>query len=227
MKNKTMGLAAGFLLISSVLTFGQQAVNQVPFSKGVTFNYWFEMVRNAQGIGFGRFVEQDFADVKKMGVDVVRIPINFKVFTSAAPDYTIDPLVFKLLDKVVEWADKYQIYIILDYQPEGEPPVDNTVRNFLLPVWTQMAQHFKDRSEYVIYEIHNEPNHISASNWGRIQGDVIDAIRRIDQQHWIIVTGVDNEDGYSSVSTLSSLPKYTDKKLLYTFHFYIPHLFIN
>jgi len=228
MKNKTMGLIAGFLLISCVFAFGQQAVNQAPFSKGVTFNYWFEMVRNAQGIGFGRFVEQDFVDVKKMGVDVVRIPINFKIFTSAAPDYTIDPLVFKLLDIVVGWAEKYQIYIILDYQPEGEPPVDISVRNFLLLVWTQMAQHFKDHSQYVIYEIHNEPNGISANNWGRIQGEVIDAIRKIDQQHWIVVTGIDNAgDGYSSVSALSSLPKYADKKLLYTFHFYIPHLFIN
>jgi len=227
MRNKTMGLIAGFLLISCVFAFGQQAANQVPFSKGVTFCLWFEgeYIKNAQGISFGKYGEQDFADVKKMGVDVIRLPIDFDRFTSAAPEYTIDPLIFKLLDKVVDWAEKYQIYIILDYQPWMQPPTNINVRNFLLPLWTQMAQHFKDRSEYVIYEIHNEPNGLTASNWGKIQGEAIDAIRKIDQQHWIVVTGSDNQDGYSSVSTLSLLPKYADKKLLYTFHFYLPHLF--
>jgi len=218
----------GLLMMFATLTaYGQQTANKAPFSRGVNFSNWFEYVKNTQGINFGRFTEQDFADVKRLGVDVIRIPIDFTLFTSTAPNYIIEPLVFLLLDKVADWAEKYQIYIILDNHTGDCPPTNTNIRNFLIPVWTQIAQHYKDRSQYVIYEIQNEPNHISSSNWGRIQGDVIDAIRKIDKQHWIVVTGADNDDGYSSVSTLTALPRYTDNKLLYTFHFYLPMVFTH
>jgi len=226
MQKKTIGLIAGLLLLSSVFAFGQ-AANKAPFSRGAAFSNWFEFTKNAQLINFGRFNEQDFADVKKMGVDVIRIPIDFKDYTSSAPGYTIDPLLFKLLDIVAGWAEQYHIYVIFDNHPGNQPPTDVKVRDFLIPVWTQMAQHYKDRSQYVVYEIHNEVNHITSANWGKIQGDVIDAIRKFDTRHWIVVTGSDNDDGYSSVSTLASLPKYADSKLIYTFHFYLPMLFTH
>jgi len=234
MKNKTIGLIVGFLLISCLFacasgnqgTQPQTMAGSVPFSRGVHFTGWFEGFNNSKNFNFGRYGEQDFADVKRLGVDVIRVPINLPAFTS--PDYTIDPLFLKLLDKAVDWAEKYQIYIILDNAPaDVTAKLDNSIRNFLVPVWTQMARHFKDRSQYVIYEILNEPNGLSPDNWGRIQGEVIDAIRSVDQQHWIVVTGTENVDGASSVSTLSSLPRYTDNKLLYTFHFYLPYVFTH
>jgi len=226
MKIKTKGLIAGILLLSGVFAFGQ-AENKAPFSRGVNFSGWFEFTGNAQLINFNKFNEQDFADVKKLGVDVIRIAIDFKDYTSSAPAYTIDPLVFKLLDIVAGWAEKYQIYVIFDNHPGNQPPTDVKVRDFLIPVWTQVAQHYKDSSQYVVYEIHNEVNHITSANWGKIQGDVIDAIRKADTRHWIVVTGADNDDGYSSVSTLTLLPKYADNKLIYTFHFYLPMLFTH
>jgi len=223
MKNKTIRLITGLLLLSGVFAFGQQ---KAPFSRGVAFANWFECVNSAQEISFRRFTEQDFADVKKLGADVIRLPIDFNVFTSSAPNYTIDPFLFKLLDQVVDLAEKYQIYIILDNHPRDMPPTNVNVRNFLIPVWTQVAQRYKNRSQYVVYEIHNEVNHITSANWGKIQGEAIDAIRKVDTQHWIVVTGVDNTiDGNSAVGTLESLPKYTDNKLIYTFHFYFPFMF--
>jgi endoglucanase len=135
----------------------------------------------------------------------------------------IDPLFFKSLDMAVDWAEKYQIYIILDNRPVGQPAVDNSYRIFLIFVWTQMAEHYKNRGEYVICEILNEPNGISAGNWGKMQGEVIYTIRKIDQNHLIVVSGI--HIGNEPVQGLFSLPKYTDNKLLYTFHFYDPHIF--
>jgi len=239
MQKKTKGLIAGILLLSGVFAFGNgqqadnkaenntpiSAENKAPFSRGVHFAQWFDSIQSAQGINLRRYTEQDFIDVKNLGADAIRLPIDFDVLTSPAPDYTIDPLFFKLLDQAVDLAEKYQLYIIPNHHPHGQPPTDVKVRDFLIPVWTQMAQRYKDRSQYFIYEIHNEVNHITSENWGKIQGDVIDAIRKIDTQHWIVVTGADNDDGYSSVSTLADLPKYADKKLIYTFHYYLPMIF--
>ena len=210
------------LMLVSYDVFGQSA-SKAPFTKGVNFSAWFEYIHSAQAIPFTRYVEQDFTDVKGLGCDVIRLPIDFNVLTSGAPGYIIDPFLFTLLDKAVDWAEKYQIYILLDNHPANQPAISNEHRNFLISVWKQMAEHYKNRSEYVIYEIQNEPNGIDASAWGKMQGDAIDAIRKIDKNHWIVVSGVE----WSSVNALSSLPKYSDKKLLYTFHFYDPHLFTH
>jgi len=86
-----------------------------------------------------------------------------------------------------------------------------------------MARLFKDRGRYVLYEVLNEPHGIDDARWGVIQGKTIEAIRRIDQKHTIIVGGAD----YNSISKLAAIPKYTDTNLIYTFHFYDPHIFTH
>jgi endoglucanase len=200
----------------------QHDILKVPFSRGVTFSHWFE-APNVQGIQTNRFIEKDFADVKKLGVEVIRLPVNLNCMTSGAPDYIIDPFLLKLLDEAVDLAEKYQLYIILDNHPLRQPVTDYNIDKVLIPVWTQMAGHFKDRSEYVLYEILNEPNGISTSRWGQIQGEVIKAIRKVDQNRTIIAGGVE----WNSIRALASLPVYPDPNLIYTFHFYDPVVFTN
>ena len=203
----------------------QTTACSIPFSRGVNFNQWFES-SSSQGINFSRFGEQDFRDIKSLGVDVIRLPINIPSMTSGPPDYTFDPPLLKLLDRAVDWAEKHEIYIILDNHPHdsrGIPATTEHTKEILVKIWPQMAAHFKDRSKYVLYEILNEPNGMAADQWGRIQGELIEVIRKIDPKHTIIVGGV----GYNSVDGLLSLPKYADNNLIYTFHFYSPFIFTH
>jgi endoglucanase len=193
------------------------------FLKGVNFSKWFES-RSVQDIQFSRFVDQDFANVKSIGGDVIRLPIAVHDFTLGEPDYILDPTLIKYLDTAVNWAEKHGLYIILDnhsFHPVN--PTDVNIDKILLPVWTQLAGHFKNRSDYVLYEILNEPHHISDERWGEIQGAAIDTIRRIDKRHTIIAGGTD----YNSIEKLASIPPYADKNLIYTFHFYDPHIFTH
>ena len=193
-----------------------------PFSKGVNFSGWFEN-SSAQRISFSQYDEQDFADVKSLGADVIRLPIKLHDMTSGEPDYTLDPLLLRFLDLAVDWAEKYQIYLIIDNH--SFHPVDPTVYDIdkvLLPVWAQIAQRYKDRP-YVIYEILNEPHGISDRRWGEVQGMAIEIIRKYDQKTPIIIGGTD----YNSYNKLSALPRYTDSNLIYTFHYYDPFLFTH
>jgi endoglucanase len=144
--------------------------------------------------------------------------------TNGAPNYTIDPLLFKFLDIAVSWAEKYQIYIIIDnHSFDPVKGLDDNIDAILIPVWTQIARRYKDRSNFVLYEILNEPHGISDERWGEAQGLAIEAIRRIDQKHAIIAGGTD----YNSIGKLSALPVYADKNLIYTFHFYDPYFFTH
>lgn len=196
---------------------------QAPFHKGVNLSNWFQN-SSAKQIQFSKFGKQDLQNIKDLGCDVVRLPIPMHDMTLGAPTYTIDPLLFSFLDQVADWAEELKIYLIIDnHSFDPIAATDASVQTILLKVWQQMAAHYKNRSEYIIYEILNEPHGITTSVWGGIQKAAIDMIRTVDTKH-LIVVGASN---YNSIPELPLLPVYTDKNLLYTFHFYDPFLFTH
>jgi endoglucanase len=101
--------------------------------------------------------------------------------------------------------------------------VPDNIDRILIPVWEQVARRYANRSDYIVYEILNEPYGISDERWGEIQGRAVDAIRRYDQKHWIIVTKAE----WSGIDKFYAIPEYRDSKLIYTFHFYDPFLFTH
>jgi endoglucanase len=77
--------------------------------------------------------------------------------TDGAPNYTIDPLFFDFLDQVVDWAEELQIHLLLDNHTfDPNTNTEASVEGVLLKVWPQMAEHYKNRSDYVYYEILND-----------------------------------------------------------------------
>jgi endoglucanase len=198
------------------------AKSQAPFSRGVNLTGWFS-ARSAGQIRFNRFAKQDLINVKSLGCDVIRLPINLHGgMTSGGPAYNLDPLFLSYLDSVVTWAEQLHLYLILDNHTLFDK-VSPDLGDNLIKVWVQMAQHYKGSSNFVIYEILNEPHGIAASVWGTIQGQVIDAIRTADKKHTIIVGGVD----WNRYTELQNIPVYSDPNLIYTFHFYDPFMFTH
>ena len=196
---------------------------QTPFSKGVNLTNWFQ-AGSAKQIQFSKYTKEDFVRIKNLGCDVIRLPINLHFMTSGEPDYTLDPLFLGFLDQAVDWAEELQMHLLLDNH--SFDPNANTlpsVEGILLKIWPQMAEHFKDRSKYIYYEILNEPHGITNALWCTIQGKVIDAIRVIDTTHTIIVGPAD----YNSYNQLKNMPTYADTNLIYTFHFYDPFMFTH
>lgn len=196
---------------------------QTSFSKGVNLTNWFQ-TGSARQIQFTKYTKQDLVRIKSLGCDVIRLPINLHFMTNGSPDYVIDPLFFDFLDQVVDWAEELQIHLLLDNHT-FDPNVDTqpSIETILLKVWPQMAAHYKNRSNYVYYEILNEPHGISTAAWCQIQQKVIDAIRAIDTKHTIVV----GPSGYNSYTELNNMPVYSDTNLIYTFHFYDPFLFTH
>jgi endoglucanase len=199
------------------------AESQAPFSRGVNLTGWFQVNSPGQ-IQFTRFTKQDIINIKSLGCDVIRLPVNMHGMTSGSPSYTLDPLYISFLDSVVTWCEQVQIYLMIDNH-SFDPNVNTSpeIADILVKVWSQMAMHYKDRTDYILYEILNEPHGISTTDWGAIQNQVINSIRANDTKHTIVVGG----SGYNSYSELANLPVYTDPNLLYTFHFYDPFMFTH
>jgi endoglucanase len=208
-----------FLLFS---TFLSAQTPSCPFNKGFNLAAWFEG-ESAKDIP-NWYSKKRFQDFLMLGCDVIRLPINLNSMSGGAPDYTIDPVLFKFLDRTVEWAEELGLHIILDNHRTGELDANDPATTAqLVALWQQMAEHFKDRSTLVYYEVCNEPHGITDANWGEIQGRAIEAIRAIDQAHTIVVSPA----GMGDIYNLDDMPVFEDDNLIYTFHYYNPMLFTH
>lgn len=196
---------------------------QAPFSRGVNLTNWFQTT-SPQQIQFRKYTRKDLENIKSLGCDVVRLPINMFYMTSGSPNYTVDTLFYGMLDQVVNWAEDLNMYLLIDNHSTDDIASQNAnLESVLSRVWLQMANHYKNRSGYILYEVMNEPNGITTQKWGQIQQTAINTIRSVDTLHTIVV-GASAFNGYND---LNLLPVYSDKKLIYTFHFYDPFLFTH
>ena len=194
---------------------------QNPFNKGVNITGWFG-AGNAKSIPFTKYTKKDLQDIKSLGCDAIRLPIELHHMTNGAPNYTIDPIFYGYLDQVIDWTEELGLNLIIDNHTL-EVAKSKTVETPLLKIWPQMAKHYKDRSTSIFYEILNEPNTLLATDWAVIQAKVVDSIRVYDTKHTIIVTGAD----WGGISGLLKLKKLADPNLIYSFHFYDPFLFTH
>ena len=210
------------LLISLFLQYSHTQTT-LPFSRGVNLSTWFEKGSPRQ-IRFRQYTKEDFLDIKSLGADVIRLPINLHSMTDGAPNYNLDPIFLRMLDEVVDLAEQLDIRLILDNHTLGQGvSTDPNLGTILKKVWNQLATRYEPRSERIYYEVFNEPNGISDATWNAIQLDVINEIRTVDTKHTIIVGGAD----FNSFRNLASIPNYPDNNLIYTFHFYEPFIYTH
>lgn len=210
-----------FVLLAILTLTGNTA--ELPFNKGVNLTGWFQ-VGNAHSIHFTKYTKKDFENIKSLGCDVIRLPVNLHYMTDGSPDYNIDPLFYEFMDEVIGWTEDLDLTLIIDnhtFDPSAN--TDPSIGTALNKVWSQMAGHYKDSYSKLIYEVLNEPHGISDDIWNDIQGEVIETIRQYDTNHTIMV----GPAGWNSYNNLKNLPVYNDDNLIYTFHFYDPFVFTH
>ena len=217
-----------FLVCSMFAAFAQESL---PFTKGINMLTFFETWNKGELPNLNKHDEADFACLKSMGVEVIRLPVHFDLLMEPYDTGIIYDFVLEKLDQVCDWAEKYQIYLIIDdhsfntEEYDNNPPSVQLYQEHLESVWRQIASRYNNRSKYIIYEILNEPksNGEIASKWIKLQQGIIDLIRSYDPERDIVVTSAN----FSSIDTLAKMKPYKDPNLIYTFHFYEPMLFTH
>lgn len=225
MKKFVLAAVAAAVLAGSAL--GERVRKELPFSKGVNLSGWMEYGR-MNTLLYGR---KDFEDIKSMGADVVRLPVWFEAWNDGTAEHKVAPECFEMIDRAVSWAEELGLHIIIDFHNDcdGSSRTDPKIEKVLLKVWPQIAARYKDSGSHVVYEVMNEPHFASGSlgsdikKWGKIQGNVLKAIRKVDTKHAVIVGGGD----WNSLDSMLALPDYGDPNLIYNFHDYTPFLFTH
>lgn len=105
--------------------------------------------------------------IKQAGFNAVRIPITWDTHYIDSKD-TIDPAFMQRVDTVVNYALYNNMYAIINIHHNASETETNTANEASVlteydETWTQIANHFKDYGDKLIFETQNEP--IDGSNW--------------------------------------------------------------
>ena len=166
-------------------------------------SFWHRYYRNY-------FAEEDICHLKKMGFNSVRLPFLARAFLKEEPEIVWDEENFAMLDQIIDWCEKYELYVILDmhaaYAGQSTVGCDDGVDNYphlftdeegwnrSILVWKTLAERYKERSVIAGYELLNEP--LALPKWDNYIPELLEfyrecikEIRAVDQSHMIFLQG--------------------------------------
>ncbi len=164
--------------------------------------------------------EKYFQAAKDGGFNSVRIPVRWSAHALAEPPYTIDANFMKRVDWAVNCGLSRKLPVMLNvhhYYDLFSDPASHKDR--FLAIWQQIAEHFKDYPETLLFEPINEPSgKLSGSVLNSILKQTIEEIRKSNPDR-IIVAGSE----WNVAGKLSSLqiPK-EDRNIIVSIHSYSP-----
>ena len=180
--------------------------------------------------------QADIHYLKSLGMNSIRIPFNYRLFTDESylgehnPNHG-----FELLDKVIGWCKAEHLYVVLDMHcaPGGQTG-DNIDDGYGYPflykskamqqqtidIWRRIAGHYKNQTTVMGYDLLNEPiaTYFNADEFNPylepLYKAITAAIRTVDVNHIIILGGAQWD------SNLKVFGPPFDPKLVYQFHKY-------
>lgn len=186
------------------------------------------------------FTGSDADSMAKWGFNAVRVALHYKWFTLPIEDEPVEGeqtwigTGFSLVDSLVKWCGRNQMYVILDmhgapggqggnssisdYDPD-KPSLweseDNKVK--LIELWGKIAERYSDEQWIGGYDLINEPNWDLPGGTAlrEIYERITEKIREVDQNHIIFIEG----NWYANTFTGLTPPDWDDN-LAYSFHKY-------
>ena len=205
------------------------------FRRGVNLSHWYAQSHDgdydAEHLA-SYFTADDAAKIQRMGFDHVRL-----TFDDAAV-FDGDAALFE--DRVKMLLDA-GLAVVVDLHPDpdykqqvGE---NDAAADGLVADWRDLAGRLADLPrDRVWFEVMNEPHGIDPADWRDLQLRAVDAIREAAPEHTIVVSA----GGWTNAATLYGDPEdengeappaafepYGVPNLVYTFHFYDPHLWTH
>lgn len=173
------------------------------------------------------FLNQEiYQIIKSAGFTAVRVPINFAAHSLSKSPYTVQPIFFEHVDKIVNFAIKCNLVVIINmhnFGAEGDVPPEQTDR--FIAIWKQVAEHYRDYPDNQIYfELTNEPGeYLGPGSWNDLLAKTTKVIRQSNPTRPIIIT----PSQFGSPSGLVGLRLPKDENFILTFHYYAPMMFTH
>ena len=186
--------------------------------------------------------EADVQMLKEAGFNSIRLPMHYNLFIEKeAEDNTFIETGFDMIDNLLSWCDKYEVWLILDMHavPGGQSTdknisdsyspglwngnTDGTAAQYqtkLITLWKELARRYADKEWIGGYDLINEimyyppaPRDLSVEIRD-LYIRITAAIREVDQNHIIFIEG----NGYANDHKNLTPP--WDNNMVYSFHRY-------
>ena len=178
----------------------------------------------------------DIHFLKASGMNSIRIPFNYRLFTAESYMGENNPnRGFELLDRVISWCKKEGLYVILDmHAAPGGQTGDNIDDGYGYPflfkskasqqltidIWHRIAAHYANSTTVMGYDLLNEPiaTYFKADEFNQylepLYQKITKSIRLVDKNHIVILGGAQWDSNFKPFG-----PPF-DSKLIYRFHKY-------
>ncbi|MBN2120379.1 MAG: cellulase family glycosylhydrolase [Candidatus Omnitrophica bacterium] len=148
--------------------------------------------------------EGDLKRISSWKASCVRVPFNYRLIEKSPYKYSEKGLM--ILKRLVSWAKKYKLYIILDLHAgpgsqNADWHADSSGKALLwkkpsfqertFALWQYLANEFKDEASVYGYDVLNEPvlEKDKISLLKSFYGKLINKIREVDKNHTIFLEG--------------------------------------
>ena len=204
------------------------------FQAGVNLGGWISQYREAKKEHFDSFIiKADIAQIAGWGMDHVRLPIDYMVLEEDDRPFEYKEEGFSCIDNCIRWCEEYKLNIILDLHrapgyafhslSENRLFEDEHMQMRYIRLWQEFAKRYRSYGSNVVFELLNEIVEPDSDRWNLLSKRTVQGIREIDESRTIIIGG----NHYNSARTLHELDNIPDDNLVYTFHFYEPHIFTH
>ncbi len=176
---------------------------------------------------WGMKIEDEFFPlIKKAGFQHVRIPVKWTNHADKAAPYKVDEEFFERVDWLLKQAEANGLYVVLNHHHYGEldaKPQEELPR--AVAIWKQIAARYKDRGEWLVFELMNEPHEKLNDDgaWTAAIPPLLAAVRETNPKRAVIV-------GPPFWNGIWALPKFklpADENLIVTVHYYNPFEFTH
>ncbi len=180
--------------------------------------------------------KEDIHYLKASGMNSIRIPFHYKMFTTESYLGSNNPnRGFELLDRVIKWCKEENLPVILDMHcaPGGQSGdnIDDSdgypflfeneeSQNLTIKIWKNIASHYKNEPVIIGYDLLNEPiaHYFDTKKLNPhlepLYKKITAAVRQVDKKHLIFLGGAQWNSNFKVFNTPF------DSKLVYSFHKY-------
>lgn len=191
---------------------------------------WFDITIGDMEHFESYITERDVINIKKMGMDHIRLGFDQIVLEEAPFKYRTR--IFELISNFVCWCEKHGLNVVLNLHKaignycdieESETLFDSEVLwDRFVALWLEIERWFSNKS-LVMFELLNEVRDIDPNMWNRLAEKTINAIREKNKERKIIIGSTE----WNTPWKLDKLQIFDDENVIYTFHMYAPGEFTH
>jgi hypothetical protein len=184
----------------------------------------------------GFITRDDIRYIRSTGMNVIRVPLDYRLFTPEDYPGIWVERAFEPLDRIVDWSARTGLFVILEMHAapcgqtgthiddsHGYPHLftDAACRSRTVKIWSRIAEHYAHSRTVIGYDLLNEPI-AESEEFGRfnpmLEGlykKIAAAIARVDANHLLFLSGAQWSHNLDVFKHVHFAPN-----LVYTFHMY-------